>query len=202
MTQMTARVRNRFYDAIGGLRNNRWQQLDQRQQQADIRRKRMTCSESLNAYRQSQDWTGSMGMSPSERFRVIEEAQPKRRLFSSQGIRWDAAIALIILVAVICGGILLAKVAGMGADGRTITKLSSKIETISEKNDRLLEMIAEATSDASICTAAVNMNLISSNGATTIRLTAPGNAQYTLSSAEEASENEALIGRMSANAGE
>ena len=46
------------------------------------------------------------------------------------------------------------------------------------------------------------MDLISSTGARTIRLTAPGNAKLTLSSASKAAENEDLEGRLTSYAGD
>ena len=200
MTEMTARVRNRLQDGMINWQERRFQREDFRQQQADIHRSRMTCSASLPSFHQTQDWTG--GLSASNRIPVIEETKPRQRLISSEGIRWSAAVTALIIVGVLLMAFLVVDVTNIGAGGRTITKLNSSIRDLETKNERLQAEIELQAGSSSVCTEAVKLNLISSNGAKTIRLTAPVNAQLTFSSAEKAAENADLEGRLTSNAGD
>ena len=200
MTEMTARVRNRLQDGMINWQEKRFQREDFRQQQADIHRSRMTCSASLPSFHQTQDWTG--GLSASNRIPVIEETKPRQRLISSEGIRWDAAIAALIVIGILFTILLTADLACIGTSGRTITRLNSSIRDLETKNERLQAEIELQAGSSSVCTEAVKLNLISSNGARTIRLTAPVNAQLTFSSAEKAAENADLEGRLTSNAGD
>ena len=97
---------------------------------------------------------------------------------------------------------LVVDVANIGTGSRTITKLNSSIRGLENDNERLQAEITLSTGSASVCTEAVRLNLISSNGARTIRLTAPVNARLTFSTAEKAAENADLEGRMTSNAGD
>ena len=200
MTEMTARVRNRLQDGMINWQEKRFQKSDFRQQQADIHRSRMTCSASLPSFHQTQDWTG--GLTASKRIPVIEETKPKRKLVSSDGIRWDAAIAVLIIIGVLMAVLLTVDLASIGTGGRAITKLNSSIRDLEAKSERIQAEIDLTSGSASVCTEAVKLNLISSNGAKTIRLTAPANAQLTVSTAEKAAENAELEGRMTSNAGD
>lgn len=200
MTEMTARVRNRLQDGMINWQERRFQREDFRQQQADIHRSRMTCSASLPSFHQTQDWTG--GLSASNRIPVIEETKPRQRLISSEGIRWSTAVTALIIVGVLLMAFLVVDVTNIGAGGRTITKLNSSIRDLETKNERLQAEIELQAGSSSVCTEAVKLNLISSNGARTIRLTAPVNAQLTFSSAEKAAENADLEGRLTSNAGD
>ncbi len=200
MTEMTARVRNRLQDGMINWQERRFRNTDFRQQQADIHRSRMTCSASLPAFHQTQDWTGSL--TASNRIPVIEETKPKQRMISSEGIRWDAAIAALVIVGVLLVILLAADLAGIGASGRVITRLNTSVRDLEAKNERIQSEIDLAAGSASVCTEAVKLNLISSGGARTIRLTAPVNAQLTVSTAEKAAENADLEGRLTSNAGD
>ena len=200
MTEMTARVRNRLQDGVINWQERRFRKEDFRQQQADIHRSRMTCSASLPAFHQTQDWTG--GLTASNRIPAIEETRPRQRLVSSDGIRWDAAIIALVVIGVLLAVILVADIACIGTGGRMITRLNSSIRDLETKNERLQAEIDLSTGDASVCTEAVKLNLISSNGAKTIRITAPVNAQLTVSTAEKAAENADLEGRMISFAGD
>ena len=174
----------------------RFQKEDFRQQQADIHRSRMTCSSSLKP----QDWTG--GLTASGRVPVIEEAKPKQKLISEEGIRWDVALAALILIGVLLTVLLLADVTSIGTEGRVIGKLNTSIRDLEAKNERIKAEIETNTASASVCTEAVKLNLISSNGARTVKLTAPVDAQLTLSTAAKAAENADLEGRMTSYAGD
>ena len=200
MSEMAARVRNRIQDEVINWQERRYQQNDFRQQHADIHRSRMTCSASLSSFHQTQDWTG--GMTASGRIPAIEEPKPRQRLVSGEGIRWDAALAALILVAILLGIVLLSDLAGIGNSGRTIRKLSTSIEELQEKNERLNAEIVQVSNSTNVCTEAVKLNLISSYGARTIQLTVPGNAQLTVSTAARAAENADMEGRISAFAGD
>ncbi|MER1993959.1 MAG: hypothetical protein ABS897_07985 [Eubacteriales bacterium] len=200
MTEMTARIRNRLQDGMIDWQERRFRKTDFRQQQADIHRSRMTCSASLPAFHQTQDWTG--GLTESKRIPVIEETKPRQRLISSEGIRWDAAIAALVIIGVLLAVLLAADLAGIGSTGRVITRLNSSVRDLEAKNERIQAEIDLAAGSASVCTEAVKLNLISSTGARTIRLTAPVNAQLTVSTAEKAAENADLEGRLTSNAGD
>ena len=200
MTEMTVRVRNRLQDGVINWQERRFQKTDFRQQQADIHRSRMTCSASLPSFHQTQDWTG--GLTPSGRIPVIEEAKPRKRLISSEGIRWDAAVAALVIIGVLLVVMLTVDLACIGTSSRAVTKLNSSIHDLEAKNERIQAEIDMTTGSASVCTEAIKLNLISSNGARTIRLTAPVNAQLTISTAEHAAENADLEGRMTSNAGD
>ncbi len=200
MTEMTARVRNRLQDGVINWQERRFQKTDFRQQQADIHRSRMTCSASLPSFHQTQDWTG--GLTPSGRIPVIEEAKPRKRLISSEGIRWDAAVAALVIIGVLLVVLLTVDLACIGTSSRAVTKLNSSIHDLEAKNERIQAEIDTTTGSASVCTEAIKLNLISSNGARTIRLTAPVNAQLTISTAEHAAENADLEGRITSNAGD
>jgi hypothetical protein len=202
MTDMSLGVRSRLQDGVINWQETRYRKNEERQQHADIRRSRMTCSADLPEIRQTQDWTGSMAMSPSGRFQVIEERKPKVRIISGDGIRWNAALTILILVSVILCAILLADLAGMGNSGRSIAKLNSKIHAVESKNEDLKLELEMSTDSATVCTGAVRMDLISSNGAQTILLTAPQDARITLSSASAAEENADLEVRMMSYAGD
>ena len=200
MSEMTARIRNRVQDRVIDWQERRYQEDDFRQQHADIHRSRMTCSASLPSFHQTQDWTG--GLTASGRVPVIEETKPKQRLISAEGIRWDAALAALIVIGVLLIIFLVGDLAGIGAGGRNIKKLNASIADLESKNDLMHAQMELNTSNASVCTQAVELNLISSNGAQTIRLTAPENAQLVLSTAAKAAENADIEGRMSAYAGD
>ena len=200
MSEMTARLRDRLQDRVIDWQERRYQKTDFRQQQADIHRSRMTCSDSLPSFHQTQDWTNSL--TASNRVPVIENVRPKQRIISSEGIRWDVAVAVLILVGILFTILLASDVVSIGSGGRTITKLNASIRDLETRNERLQNEIDMTASGTSVCTEAVKLNLISSGGARTIRLTAPVNAQLTFSSAEKAAENADLEGRLTSFAGD
>ena len=200
MSEIAARVRNRLQDGIINWQEKRFQQESFRQQQADIHRSRMTCSASLPAFHQTQDWTG--GLTDSTRQPVIEEARPRKRLVSAEGIRWDAALTSLILIGILLAVILVADVAGIGTSTRMISKLNTSIRDLENKNSQVCAEIEMNAGGASVRTEAVKLNLISSTGAKTIRITASVNAYLTLSTAAQAEENAELEGRMISYAGD
>ena len=173
MLDMPIRAGRKLQDAAAQLREGIARHTNERQQVNSLHRQRMTCSSSLQAFTNTQDWTGGMGLSPSGRFRVVEEAKPKQKLFSREGMRWDAAWVAIAAVAVLCVFILIADLAGMGIGTRSISRLESKIEDMGRRNDELKQQLAISAGDVSVCTEAVKLNLISGYGAQTIRLTVP-----------------------------
>ena len=173
MLEMPIRTGRRLQDAARQLREGVARRTGERQQVNSLHRQRMTCSDSLQSFTNTQDWTNSMSMSPSGRFRVVESAQPKQKAFSRNGIRWDAAWILLITVTALCAFVLLADVAGMGMGSRTIGRLNSKIEDMTRRNAELKQEVDLSSGDVSVCTEAVKLNLISGYGAQTIRLTAP-----------------------------
>ena len=175
----------RIRRAAVNWQENRDRSNENRQQHADIYRQRMTCSDTLRFDTQRQDWTGGMGISPSGRFQVVENEEQKVKLFSAAGIRWNAAWITIIAVSVLCLAILLADLAGIGASSRTLNKLESKITEMSERNEQLRNEIAYNAGDISVCTEAVKLNLVSGSGVRTIVLTAPLDANITISASSQ-----------------
>ena len=160
MSEMTARIRDRVQDKVIDWQERRYEKDSFRQQHADIHRSRMTCSETLSSFHQSQDWTG--GMTASGRIPAIEETKPKQRILSAEGIRWDAAVTALVAIGVLLLILIAADLAGIGSDGRSIRKLNNTIAELENKNQELLAEMEQSTSDASVCTQAVGLNLISS----------------------------------------
>ena len=189
MTGILTRM-GRIQDMAINWQEARYRRDENRQQQAVLHRERITCADTVRFDTQSQDWTGSMGISPSGRFQVIESAKPKRNVFSSEGLRWDVAWIVIIAVAVLCLAILLGNLAGVGMEDRALGKLNKKIAEMADKNDKLQTEIALRNNDASVYTEAVKLNLVSSNGVQTIRLTAPEEAKLTISSVSYSGVND------------
>ena len=173
MLEMPVRTGRRIQNAALRLREGFNRRADERQQVNSLHRQRMSCSDNLRTFTNAQDWTGGMGISPSGRFQVVEEARPKQKAFSREGIRWDAAWIAIIAVIVLCGAVLLSDVAGMGLSSRSIRRLDNKIEDMAKRNETLRQELAVNAGDVSVCTEAVKLNLISGYGAQTIQLTAP-----------------------------
>jgi len=200
MTEMTARIRNKLQDQMIDWQERRFRNADFRQQQADLHRSRMTCSANLPSFHQTQDWTG--GLTASGRIPVIEEVKPKQRLFSADGIRWDAAVAALIVAGIVFSVFLLADLAGIGTGSRAVSKLTTSIQDLEAKNERIQAEIEMNASSASVCTEAVKLNLISSSGAQTVILTAPSDARLMLSTEAQAAENADLEKRMTSYAGD
>ena len=186
MTGILTRV-NRIQDVAISWEEARYRRNTDRQQQASIRRQRMTCADTvrLDTARydtQPQNWIGGMGISASGRLQVIETPKVKKSVISKEGVRWNIAWIVIAVVAVLCAGILLGDLAGIGSKDRTINKLDRKISDLAGKNDRLQAELALRDDDISVCTEAVKLNLISANGVQTIRLSAPAEAKLTIGS--------------------
>ena len=177
MLEMPIRTGRRLQDAARQLREGVARRTNERQQVNSLHRQRMTCSDSLQPFSRTQDWTSGMTISPSGRFRVVEEAQPKRKAFSREGIRWDAAWIILVAVIFLCAAVLLADVAGMGLGSRSIGRLDSKIADMTQRNAALKQELELSAGDVSVCTEAVKLNLISGYGARTIVLTAPIQAE-------------------------
>ena len=168
----------------------RWQEqldrLDQRQQQANVRRQRFSCADSLKEYQQSQDWTGQMGMSPSGRFQVIEESRKREPLVTREGLQWHLGWGVLVTVAILLIAVLLFDLVSIGSSARTIDRLGSRIEMIAERNETLSAQLSYSAGDISVCTEAVKLNLISANGASSVKLTAPQGATMTFTASAEA----------------
>ncbi len=173
--------------ASGRIRRSiRFAQLDTRAGAAvssvPLRRERMTESERLAmpSFQNTQDWTGGMGISPSGRFQVIEDPGKKQPLISREGVRADLAGILLWILAAALTVTLLVQFASIGAGSLRIRRLQARIESAETVGERLRGELALNTGDISVCTKAVELNLISSGGAPTIRLTAPKGATMTL----------------------
>ena len=157
-----------------------------------LRRERITVAEKLEipSYQNTQDWTGGMGMSPSGRFRVVEEPRKRQGILSRDGIRKDWAKILIWALAVIFSVVLLAEFASIGASSLRIRKLETRTEAAQNRGRQLQRELADQSGDISVLTRAVELNLISSGGASTILLTAPQGATMTLVETQSAQATE------------
>ena len=175
-TAVSARVRRSVRYSRFEIRN------ENRVRNGSLQRERITVSDQMQAesFPNVQDWTGRMGVSPSGRFQVIEDVRPKKKLISREGIRWDFASALLIAVAGLIAALLLAELASIGASSVQIRKLEEKIEAVQKMNEGLQAELAVTAGDISVCTEAVKLNMISSNGAKTILLEAPSEASMLL----------------------
>lgn len=173
MLEMPIRTGRRVQDATRQIRETIARRTGERQQVNSLHRQRMTCSDSMRTFTNTQDWTNGMGISPSGRFQVIEEARPKRKAISRDGIRWDVAWIIVAAIVLLCGAILVADLAGISISSRTIGRLDSKIADMTKRNDLLKQELELSASDVSVCNEAVKLNLISGYGAQTITLTAP-----------------------------
>lgn len=171
-TAVLKKIRRNYRYSRFELQNNH------RVQNGSLQRERMTCSGQLpqEPFQNTQDWVSGVGISPSGRFQVIETAQPRKKLISAEGIRWDLARVLMILLAGLMAAFLLAEIASIGATSIQIRRLEEKIEAVQQKNEALQAELERSAGDVSVCTEAVRLNMISSNGAKTITLTAPQGA--------------------------
>ena len=197
MLEMPIRTGRKLQDAARQLREGVARRTGERQQVNSLHRQRMTCSGSLQPFANTQDWTNSMGMSPSGRFRTVEAAQPRQKVFSRDGIRWGAAWGLLAAVMILCAAILLSDAAGIGMTARNIGRLNGKIADMTGSNAELQQELELNAGDVSVCTEAVKYALISAFGAPTIRLTAPQEA-----GAVTAELGNASTGWMTGSAGE
>ena len=183
MTEMPVRARRRLEDVAVNWHERSSRHDEIREQQANRRRRRMTCSASLSAYTQNQDWTGSLGLSFGGSILDLKETKGKKKILSREGIRWDIAWIAIGLLSVLLVFILLSDLSGIGKSLRNISKLSTRIGIITEKNEQLDAELSMSTDDLSVCMEAVKLNLIGSGGARTVRLTAPTSATMKVTAA-------------------
>ena len=197
MLEMPIRTGRRMQDAARRLQENYTRRTSERQQVSSLHRQRMTCSDSMRSFANTQDWTNGMGISPSGRFRVVEEVRPKQKTFSREGIRWNVAWIMLFAVIFLCAAVLTADVAGMGLGSRSIGRLNSKIADLTRRNNELKQELELSSGDVSVCTEAVKLNLISGSGAQTILLTAPQE-----NGAVTAELHSASMGWITGNAGE
>ena len=191
MLEMPIRTGRRVQDATRQIRETIARRTGERQQVNSLHRQRMTCSDSMRTFTNTQDWTNGMGISPSGRFQVIEEARPKRKAISRDGIRWDVAWIIVAAIVLLCGAILVADLAGISISSRTIGRLDSKIADMTKRNDLLKQELELSASDVSVCTEAVKLNLVSSSGVRPIPLTAPSGARGVHSTASKPSASPA-----------
>ena len=173
MLEMPIRTGRRMQDAVRQIRENYSRRTNERQQVNSLHRQRMTCSDSMRSFTNTQDWMNGMSISPSGRFQVVEEIRPKQKTFSREGIRWNVAWIILFVVVFLCAAVLTADVAGMGLGSRSIGRLNSKIADLTRRNNELKQEVELNSADVSVCTEAVKLNLISGYGAATVMLTVP-----------------------------
>ncbi len=173
MLEMPIRAGRRVQDVTRQIREGFDRRTGERQQVNSLHRQRMTCSDTVRSYTNTQDWTAGMSMSPSGRMRAVEQVKQKRKAFSKDGIRWNVAWIMLAGVIFLCMAILLADIAGMGIGSRSVGRLQNKISDQTRRNAKLQEELDYCAGDVSVCTEAVKLNLISGYGAQTISLTVP-----------------------------
>jgi len=173
--------------ATGRVRRSiRFAQLDAQSdagfREVSRRRERMRVSGRLEmpSFQNTQDWTGSMGVSPSGQFQVIEEPRERPKILSRKGIRRDWSRGIIWVTAAVMLIMLLAQFAAIGAGAMRVQKIENRIQAPEAKNRSLQSDLAVLDGDISVCTRAVELNLISSGGAPVIWLTAPSGANMIL----------------------
>ena len=179
-TAIPNRIRRSVRYASFDLRN------ENRQVQSSARRERMSVNRSVpeERFRNTQDWTTTMGMSPSGRYEVFGETKKQEKPITWSSVRWSWATAVICLAAVVMIAVLLADIGMIGDTSKQIRSISTKMERVEEKNGQLENELYALANDVSICTEAVKLNLVSSNGATAIALTVPYGATTTLAETE------------------
>ncbi len=180
-------------------RSIRFAQLDAQSgaaaREAAPRRERMRVTERLEmpSYQNTQDWTNGLGVSPSGRFQVIEEPRKRQIIFGKEGVRKDWARMIIIAAAAVLCVVLLVQFASIGASSLQIQKLERRLETAEGRNRELRIQLEQVSGDISVCTKAVELNLISSGGAKSIALTAPlGATMILVDSAAQTTEEPEL----------
>lgn len=146
---------------------------------------RMTGKLEMPSCPNTQDWMCTMGTGPSARFQVIEEPRKPQPAISRAGVREDWARVILWVMAVVMCVTLLTTVAAIGSGRLRIQKLETRIDAAQAKQEALKRDLAALSGDISVCTRAVELNLISSNGARTIQLTAPEGATMTLVDSQE-----------------
>lgn len=162
------------------------------------RRARMTDRLREDRFPNTQDWSVKAGVSPSGRFQVVEEPRKRTALISAAGIRWDAARTVLMVTGSLMIVVLLVMLATIGSSSMQIRQLDEKISAVEQYNEEMRGKLAAQSGDISVCTEAVRLNLISSSGAQTIRLTAPQGARLTLSGEETGGEEHAARAMASA----
>lgn len=162
------------------------------------RRQRITVADHLESpsFSHAQDWTDGMGISPSGRFQVAETGS-RRQAVSREGIRRDLGRTVLMILGIFLAAVLLAELASLGAGSLRIQKLNTRLQAMEERNLALRETLDRSSGDISVCTEAVKLNLVSSNGVTPITLTAPTGARMVLVETEAAEESGSI--RASAN---
>ena len=175
-------------------RSVRFSQVESRSVQAQPPRQRFTVADHIDArsFQHTQDWTEGMGISPSGRFRVIEKGEKRQMPITREGIRrdWGRVCLLLLLAVLIAFG--LAELAALGTSGINIRKLNRQIEAMEERNAELRVTLERSSGDISVCTEAVKMNLVSSNGVRPILLTAPEGARMVLTETQSGQETDHL----------
>ena len=200
MSDLAGRAERRIADLGADLRGLFEAKTGTRPITVNRYRQRMSCSDSLRPLGQTQDWTEGMGVSPSGVFRVAENDGRREKILSRKGIRWDVGRGILIAVAAVLVLVLVLEAFGVSARRRMTGKLEVKTQALAAKNEELQQELDWQAGDVSVMTEAVRLNLISGYGARTITLTAPAEANLTLSTAVAL---EAFSGgRMTSNAGD
>lgn len=139
------------------------------------RRERFSGTEKLEmaAFQNTQDWARGMGISPSGRFQVPSEPQAKQKIFSREGVRKDFARVILWMMLAAVVATALAGFGALASSTLRINRLENRINAADARGQTLRTDLARQSGDISVCTKAVELNLISSNGAATIQLTAP-----------------------------
>ena len=111
----------------------------------------------------------------SARRPVVDSSRKKAPLASTDGLRWSMGRFVLILVAAVLACILVADAAGIGSGNQSISKLSSRIGRLENRNQQIRNEIELSLDLATINEISVRQDLVSSHGVPTISLTAPDN---------------------------
>lgn len=119
---------------------------------------------------------------PNVRRRVTEShpvagrQEEKGNCFTARGIRWDAATAILLALAVFLGAFLLVEAGNMIVTGNKVEELQTEYDRVVASNREMEVSLSRQTDDSRIGYEAVSMGLISTLGDKPIRLTAPEEA--------------------------
>ena len=117
----------------------------------------------------------------AHRHPVAETCPDKVRVFSSEGIRWDTANIMLMVLLGVLVFIVLLTAGNMVASGSRVDNLQTEYDRVISSNREMEETLNMRTDYSSIGYQAVSMGLISSEGEKAIRLTAPEDAMMTMS---------------------
>lgn len=116
----------------------------------------------------------------ARRHPVTVQQPEKTSVFSAQGIRWDAASALLLVILAIFGLLLVFEGGNMIATQKRVEELQAEYDRVIASNQEMEANLSRQTNASTIGYQAVNVGLISTTGAKPISLTVPEEAMMTM----------------------